>query len=401
MNKRSRIVLITDSFLPKLNSASIQVNDLSLELSKKYEVTVITPCNELKQSWSLLKNKENLYVLKLKIYRINSRSLLARMINEFFMPFFMIFNLRKSQHALTKWDFLIWYSPSVFLSFFVKKIKQNSKCKCYLILRDLFPQWTVDLGLLRKKSFSYWFLNRFTILQNNIADIIGIQSIGNFPFMLEYGKLVSSKVEVLNNWLSDSKQTINRKNILSNPNFINKKIFIYSGNMGLAQNIDTLVELAKKFKDNQLIRFVFVGNGTEYERIKSVSIANRLDNIFFASSVEPDELKSIYKNCHVGLISLDLRHKTHNIPGKFISYIQNGLPVLAIVNKNNDLTNIIIKNDIGIVCESNNPNELFISATNILKKIKKDENITKRCIALYKLEFTTKKISKEIMRHHK
>ena len=55
----------------------------------------------------------------------------------------------------------------------------------------------------------------------------------------------------------------------------------------------------------------------------------------------------MYAQCDFGLVFLDPRHQTHNIPGKFISYMQYGLPVLACINEGNDLFEIIRTNRVG------------------------------------------------------
>ncbi len=52
-------------------------------------------------------------------------------------------------------------------------------------------------------------------------------------------------------------------------------------------------------------------------------------------------MPGLLAQCHVGLLSLDPDHKTHNIPGKFLTYLQAGLPVLARVNAGTDLARII------------------------------------------------------------
>ncbi|MDD2878988.1 MAG: hypothetical protein PHQ58_00995 [Rhodoferax sp.] len=47
------------------------------------------------------------------------------------------------------------------------------------------------------------------------------------------------------------------------------------------------------------------------------------------------------------MAALDPRHKTHNIPGKFLSYMQSGLPVLATINAGNDLADVIQTERVG------------------------------------------------------
>ena len=119
--------------------------------------------------------------------------------------------------------------------------------------------------------------------------------------------------------------------------------------MGVAQGIDQFFKLAHKLQDRTDLGFVFVGRGTEMERFRENDTYNSLDNILFFDQVDPDEIPSLYDQCHIGMLSLDARHKTHNIPGKFLSYISSGLPVLASVNPGNDLIDLIKDSNTGKV----------------------------------------------------
>jgi hypothetical protein len=66
--------------------------------------------------------------------------------------------------------------------------------------------------------------------------------------------------------------------------------------------------------------------------------------------VAPEQMGGILSQCHISMIFLDARHQTHNIPGKIISYLKAGLPVLAYVNAGNDLETLIPSTKIGRVC---------------------------------------------------
>ena len=74
-----------------------------------------------------------------------------------------------------------------------------------------------------------------------------------------------------------------------------------------------------------------------------------ISNILFFDEIPPDQIYSLYQQCDIGLLALDPRHKTHNIPGKFLSYVQAGIPVLGIVNPGNDLLTIVPKFRLGYV----------------------------------------------------
>ena len=185
--------------------------------------------------------------------------------------------------------------------------------------------------------------------QYSIADVIGVQTPANISYFNKYGKHISRKVEVLQNWLAYA-PNVGCSISVSDGALAGRKIFVYAGNMGVAQGMDILLDLAEHLRNRKDIGFLFVGRGSSAKRLHSESKARGLDNTVFFNEIDPSEIPGLYAQCHVGLIVLDPRHKTHNIPGKFLSYMQSGLPVLASINKGNDLVEIISHERVGRVC---------------------------------------------------
>ena len=119
--------------------------------------------------------------------------------------------------------------------------------------------------------------------------------------------------------------------------------------MGVAQGMDKLLKLAVELRDDPRAAFLFVGRGSEADRLKGQAKQLGLSHCLFADEIDPDEIPALYDRCDFGLVALDDRHSWHNIPGKFISYLHSGLPVLASVNPGNDLVALVEEHDVGRV----------------------------------------------------
>jgi len=116
------------------------------------------------------------------------------------------------------------------------------------------------------------------------------------------------------------------------------------------KHIRGLVRLIRaRLKDRGDIGFLFVGRGSELPRLRVIARDRLLENVLFYDEVDSGEVPGLLAQCHIGLVALDLRHKTHNIPGKFLTYVQAGLPVLARINANNDLVGLIETEGVGRV----------------------------------------------------
>ena len=152
-------VLIADAYPPMKTSAAVQLRDLSHEFVRQgHQLTVILPDSSLKTKWTLTE-QGNLTLLRLKAPRTKDVIYFRRAISEYMLSFFMYRNFKSSPLAETKWNGLIWYSPTIFFGKLVKKLKALSHCKAYLILRDIFPEWAVDMGLLNRGTIYRYFKN--------------------------------------------------------------------------------------------------------------------------------------------------------------------------------------------------------------------------------------------------
>ena len=389
------LIVICVFYPPIRTSASIQINYLVEESIKHGNiVTVITPDSNIKSSFEIIK-ENNLSIYRFKSNKLQDINFLKRTINEFLMPFKIIQTIIFNGLEFKNYEGIIWWSPSIFLTPLIIFLKFRNKCPDYLILRDIFPRWAKDLNLI-SNNLIYNLFDIFFKLQCYVTDYIGIQSKGNRKFIPKniLGKKI--KVEVLNNWYKCTKKS--SKFVFDNKKFFRKKVFIYSGNIGLAQGLETLIYLLEELKDNKEILFLFIGRGTNFLLLNNLVKKRKINNVIFHKEISNYDLESLYEECFAGLVLLDKRHETHNIPGKFISYLHSGLPVFALVNKGNDLIEIINKNKIGYATSNHNKKNLKIKIEKFILEIVKDKKIRERAKLLAKKEFNVSKVYKQIIK---
>lgn len=391
------IVLVADAYPPSRTSAALQLKDLADEfLRQGIAPTVITSDPSL-QNKSVLAELEGIRILRLKAPEHKNIARIRRAIAEIVMPFFMIRNFRKSVLKNAKWDAVIWYSPTIFLGPFIFYLKWRNACPSYLILRDIFPAWALDLELL-KKGPTYYFFRIFERFQYSIADCIGVQAFGNLNYFKSWSGFAHKKIEVLHNWLSQKSPSHCSVDISTLP-IANRKIFIYAGNMGVAQGIGDLLFLAEALLTREDIGFLFIGRGSDMEFLRLDANNRGLDNVVFCNEIDADQIPDLYAQCHVGLIALDTRHKTHNIPGKFLSYLQSGLPVMAIVNDGNDLQLMIETYQVGRVTTDRSQEKLKLMASSLLAEISSQEGeMSFRCKNLAAQLFSSQAAVQQIIK---
>jgi glycosyltransferase involved in cell wall biosynthesis len=390
-----KIAIITDTFPPLRTSGAVQLRDLSREFVRQgHAVSVLLPETNQHENWRL-EEIGGLQVLRLKAPKSKDIGYVRRTLAELAMPFFMLKNMRKSSLALDQWDGVVWYSPSIFHGPLVSALKKSSSCKSYLIIRDIFPEWAVDMGLMGR-GLPYRFFSAIARYQYGVADTIGIQTSGNSIYFRSWSQYPNRKLEILQNWLGRSANVPCSLKV-HETHLIGRKVIVYAGNMGVAQGLDVFIDLATKVKNRHDVGFLFVGRGSEAARLRTKAQVLKLENLVFFDEIDPDEIPELYAQCKAGIVALDPRHKSHNIPGKFLTYMQNGLPVLANVNSGNDLSLMIRKEQVGYVCESNRIEELQDSLEKLLLQIETDSQISNRCKHLFDREFAVETKVKQIV----
>lgn len=390
-----RIALVADTFPPLRTSGAVQLRDLSRELVRQgHHLTVLLPASDSPQAWRL-DNWEGVRVLRLRSPKTKDVGYLRRTLSELWMPFAMCRQLKRSPLAHERFDGVIWYSPSIFFGPLVQSLKRHSCCPTYLIIRDIFPEWAVDMGLMGR-GLPYRLFDAVARYQYSVADMIGVQTPGNLAYFDSWQQKQGRTLEVLQNWLGKPAQA--RCTIrLDETALAGRKVFVYAGNMGVAQGMNIVLDLAEQLQNRADVGFLLVGRGSDVTRLKNLIKDRELDNVLFQDEIHPNEIPDLYAQCCAGIVLLDPRHRSHNIPGKFLTYMQNGLPVLANLNVGNDLAKMIRDQHVGQVCENNDPLELKQLAELLLKQVEGDANLPKRCKALFERQFTVVAAANQIL----
>ena len=394
-SKPKRIALIVSAFPPLNISGAIQLRDLSQEFDRQgYCPTVMVPTNDIEKPWKL-ENADGVQVLRLKTPKIRDIGYVRRTLGELVLSFVMLRNIRKSPLCNIIWDGIVWYSPTIFFGPLVKVLKKKSDCQSYLIVRDIFPEWAADLGLI-SRGIIYHFFKIVERYQYSVANVIGVQTAANLSYFDQWAKEDERRIEVLHNWLAKA-PNVGSSFSVSKSTLAGRLIFVYAGNMGIAQGMEILIDLAESLYNRSDVGFLFVGRGSAVEQLSTDTNKRKLNNVLFHDELPSSEIPGLFLQCHFGLVALDQRHKTHNIPGKFLSYMQAGLPVLATINQGNDLNELIQSEGVGRVCTDNSVETLKQLAEELADEFSAGMSNTENCYSLSKKLFSPKTAVEQIV----
>jgi len=386
-------ILLTDYYYPIIKSGSIIIDDLANELIEQgNSITIITFVNNQNKSCDVSVKG------KLKIIRIRVKARKYGRVGRLWAE--MAYSRRIIRHLKslknTQCDAIICYSPSIFYGQAVKWLKKNFNSKAYLVIRDIFPRWALEAGLL-KKGLLYKYFKHVERNLYSACDVIGIESKSDIKYFESYGLNSSIKIEVLNNWGSSLGQIDDC--LLDDPLDNQKVNIVFGGNMGEPQDILSLIDLIDNSILGQRAIIWLIGGGDQFNRIKKIIKKKNLINIILKPTFDRKTFLSFMSKADIGLVSLGIKMSANNFPLKALGYMQLSKPILASVNKDNEIIKIITNNNIGMVSEASdaksfNKNLDFMISNELLRK-KQGTNAFK----LFNQEYTSRVAAKKITNH--
>ncbi|MFA0485993.1 glycosyltransferase family 4 protein [Vibrio sp. 10N.222.55.B11] len=389
------LALIIDDYLPHSTRVAAKMFH---ELAKQFvhmghQVTVITPAVEQKSQLEI-SEYDGVTVWRFSSGAIKDVGKVKRAINETLLST-KAWRAISNNVAPDTFDGVIYYSPSIFFGNLVKKIKSRCQCPSYLILRDLFPQWVIDAGIVKQGSAIERYFRFFEAQSYQQADTIGLMSEKNLEL---FNDLTDGRypTEIMRNWASlephESREEGRYKRKLG---LQNKVVFFYGGNIGHAQDMGNLMRLAKAMQPYHDAHFLFVGQGDEVELINQQASDWNLTNFSYSPSVNQDEFKEILAEMDVGLFSLAANHTAHNFPGKLLGYMVQSLPILGSVNAGNDLLDIVNNNEAGLITV-NGEDEALVKNAMKLMDLNTRQAMGSSAYELLKAEFSVESIAKSL-----
>lgn len=372
-------------FLTLLDFDSLDERNIYTDLLREFvknghEVFVISPVEKRKGVITHIIEEKNSKILKLKIGNTQKTNIIEKGISTVMIePTFK--RAIKKFFSKVKFDLILYSTPPITLVSAIEYVKKRDNAKTYLLLKDIFPQNAIDIGMLSKSGIKGVLYKHFRNQEKKlyrISDRIGCMSQANVDYVVKHNPDVDpSKVEICPNSIEvvdmsvdeKTRNEIRRKYDIP----LEKKVFIYGGNLGKPQGIEFMIECLKSQEKNEEVYFLIVGDGTEYGKIEAYVEKDKPKNVKLMKRLSKEDYDKMVAVCDVGMIFLDHRFTIPNFPSRLLSYMQARIPVLAVTDPNTDIGKVIVEGGFGWWCESddadnfkNSINEIFNCDTKMM-----------------------------------
>ena len=360
---KRKILVIEQHFYPEVAATGQLLLDLCEDLVKAgYQVKVITGNpTEIYQKKIDIPRRENyqgIEIVRLKNTALNKYNMAGRVINYLTFHLSIFFHIIFSQRP----DLVLVLSNPPFISFHGLILKVFKKCKIIYNVQDLFPDLAVELGKLRNKPFIFVLktLSKHIIRKMDKVIVVGeyMERKVKEEVLKSVGR-VADHVVTIHNWADGEKIKVISM-VGAEDNYLKREwslegkfVVLYSGNIGYLHEFDTIIKAAediqnKGYKD---IVFVFIGEGIKKEYIRKKAEEKGLNNILFFPYQARDKLTYSLGIADVSLVSLDDGFEGMVVPSKIYGILASGRPMIGIVGRESEITEIIREGNCGRVAK--------------------------------------------------
>lgn len=349
------VLFLTIAKIDDINCRGIYTDLLRHFIKEGHKVFVASPTERRFGKQTHLIEKGNHTILKIRTLNIQKTNFIEKGMGTVLLE--GQFEKAIDRHYKDiRFDLVLYSTPPITLTQIIDKIKTRDQAKSYLLLKDIFPQNAIDIGMMSGSGVLYRLFRKKEKKLYRLSDYIGCMSPANVKYLLQHNPEINPEsVEVCSNSieLGSNLPTVDKamiKNKFGIPP--ESVVFIYGGNLGKPQGMDFLLRVLDSNRDKKDRYFLVVGSGTEYGKIAQWFEENKPNNSQLFSALPKQDYDELVQSCDVGLIFLDPRFTIPNYPSRLLSYLEYKMPVLMATDLNTDIGAIAEENGYGFWCKN-------------------------------------------------
>ena len=361
-----------------------------------HKVSVVVPNDRKNNEDTYIYNDEKIKVLYVKTGNYQNDVPRIEKIISVLTRNFLLKRAIKKYFKNEKFDYIVGYTPFMADFNLIKNLKKYYNSKALLMLWDIFTQNAKDLKII-KNNFVFKYFKYKEKKMYEIFDKVVCNCEGQIEYILKNN--FKEKVDLL--LVRNSEFILNDNTEIGDSKREKDITVIFGGNMGIPQKLENLMFMIKEIKNSNWIKFIFIGNGSERNRLKNLKEELELKNLQILNQVSRFEYENIIKKSKIAMISLNENYTVPNFPAKVTGYCKVGIPIFASLDECSYkyLGKFITENNIGVISKAGNIRDMkenFLYLVNNLEKFSKE-----KIREVYKSEFNINRAYETIMQEIK
>jgi glycosyltransferase involved in cell wall biosynthesis len=366
-----RVIFLNRFFYPDHSATSQIVSDLAFHLAASgMDVHVITSGQLYDSPRASLAKEEvvnGVHIHRMQTTRYGRSSLLGRAID--YASYYGLM-WHRARSLAGPGDILVAKTDPPLTSIVAMRVALQRKARLVNWLQDIYPEIAGELGVPFMRGMSGRALCRLRdhSLQRAAANVVVGQRMAE---RLRSLRVASERVYVIPNWSDDEVLCPVRpeENPLQREWGLEQKFVVgYSGNLGRAHEIDTVLSAAALLREHPRIVFLFIGGGNQFDRLGRLANERGLGQLFRFIAYQPQELLKLSLSVpDVHLIVLRPELEGLIVPSKFYGIAAVGKPLISITAHDGEIAQLVRKHQCGLVVEPGNGRALAEALISLCK----------------------------------
>jgi len=375
MNKKKDVLFLCQYFYPEYVSSATLPFDTAVALTKT-GFTVGALCGypkeyNLIEKVLLKETHENIEIRRLNYIQLKRSNIIGRLINYFSFTFAIALRFRE----LRKYKSVIVYSNPPVLPLIAALADKFFNTKVVFVSYDIYPEMAhVTNSISENGIISKMMKYVNEIVFKHVTKVVAISNEMKAYLLNNRSALSEQQIEVIPNWYED-KGLSNTRDSLNNELFSSIKkngnlVVSYFGNLGICQDLDTILDAILQLKEDSNVQFVFAGHGNKMKMLKSIVEKEALNNVTVFDFLHGQDFQDALNISDCFLVSLAEGVTGLGVPSKTYSYMMAGKPVIAIMGEDSDIARDLKDNNAGYSMQVGESSKLV----SVIKELRDDED---------------------------
>lgn len=399
MKKKKDILFLCQFFYPEYISSATLPYDTALALVKAgHSVNVLCGVPKEYNNKEHIKSREThqgIQIQRVKYLQMIRKNMIGRLLNYFSFTMSILFRL----FHLRNYKVILVYSNPPILPLVATLSKKLFGTKVVFVCFDVYPEIAVRTNILTQTGMITRFMkgiNRF--LFRNVDAVVALSE--DMKKFLRANRNLSKdgKLVVIPNWYEDQggSKSINRVNpIFEKLDTEHRTVVSYFGNLGIAQDIDTIIDAMLALRKEKDIVFLFAGHGKKLPYLKERIKEEGLEQTYVYDFLHGQDFQDALNLSDIFLVSLEKSLTGLAVPSKTYSYLMAGKPVISIMESHADIAIDLMENEAGCNVCGGHSEDLVKAVIDLHndsdKRIKMGENARRLFLKKYTTEICTQK----------
>ena len=269
-------------------------------------------------------------IRRIRYIQLSRGKRLSRLINYFSFTFSALLRL----FCLRRYKSIFVYSNPPVLPFVAVLANVLFKTKIVFVAYDLYPEVAYASDSIKHGSLidrGMKWINR--VMYHRVSRVVALTDEMKAFLVQNRPRLQPENVVTIANWAHEKKSRLTPEALEAFGYRPEQFVVSYFGNMGICQDMDTLMGAAELLRDAENIRFLIVGHGSKKDAVADRIREKDLKNVQLLDFLTGERFEQAVAVSSCCVVSLEKGIKGMCAPSKYYSYLQGGKPVLAVVEE--------------------------------------------------------------------